>query len=35
MIEDLIIDLSGATLFVVSHQVSPRLRATFDHHIKL
>ena len=35
LVEDLLITLQGRTLFVVSHQVSPRLAAAFDHHIQV
>ena len=35
MIEDLIISLRGVTLFVISHQVSPRFEAAFDLHIQV
>ena len=35
MIEELIINMKGTTLFLVSHQVSPRFESAFDLHIQV
>ncbi len=34
-IENIILEMRDTTLFVVSHQVSPRLLRAFDHHIRI